>query len=518
MTLAARIALIGSVLLLPHEGRAQDPAAIALPLQLSAAGDATLVVPAPDARGSNLLRARLVLEHADEPLVVISPELTSYVPVAAQTAGHALLSFAVAHRLLLYASLPVVLATNSEARSGSIAALPPAESGVHLGDARVGARARVLGPAGEGWKLAAALEASLPSGASSAYASDEGVGARALALAGFQAREWAYSFAAGFRLRESERLGGVLPTRVGNGVELGAAVRVALDRSRTVWFGPELQGVFGVGDGARLLDARSTVARFLLGAIYRPLPLPLEVGAAFGPDFAQGAGSADYRGLLLLGFCPEMPAPPPDRDRDGVPDSTDVCQGLAGVPSSDPLLHGCPEAPLDTDGDGIPDAFDACPRQPGVPTAERRSHGCPTPPPVPHAPVKAPPAAELVERRIVISEQVKFQTETALLLPDSAAILREVARVLREHPEIVSLEVAGHTDATGSAEYNRTLSEDRARAVSEWLIAHGVERSRLQARGYGQERPLGDNATEAGRARNRRVEFHVVRVRDQEVP
>lgn len=517
MTLAARTVVVVSVLVLPHDVRAREPD-LALPLPLTPPGDATLVVPAPDARGSNLLRARLVLEHAEEPLVVISPEQTSYAAVAAQTTAHAMLSFAVAHRLLFHATIPVVLATDSDAPAASIAELAPAESGVRLGDARVGARARVLGQAGEGWKLAAALEASLPSGASEAYAGDESVGGRALAIGGFHSRDVDYSFAAGFRLRHSERLGGVLPTRVGNAIELGAAVRLPMGRSRTVRLGPELQGVFGIGDGARLLDPRSTVARFLLGVYYRPLVLPVEVGAAFGPDFGQGAGSADYRGLFVLGFSPEMPAPPPDRDRDGVPDSTDVCQGLGGVPSSDPLLHGCPEAPLDTDGDGIPDAFDACPRQPGAPTAERRSHGCPPPPPTPVRVEKAPPAAELVERRIVISEQVKFQTDTALLLPESEAILREVARVLTEHPEIVGLEVAGHTDATGSAEYNRTLSEDRARAVSVWLVAHGVEQSRVQARGYGQERPVGDNATEAGRASNRRVEFHVLRVRDEEAP
>jgi outer membrane protein OmpA-like peptidoglycan-associated protein len=136
---------------------------------------------------------------------------------------------------------------------------------------------------------------------------------------------------------------------------------------------------------------------------------------------------------------------------------------------------------------------------------ERRLHGCPPPPP------KPPPKAELVAEAIVISEQVQFETGTAALKTESDAVLGQVARVLAEHPELELVEVQGHTDNTGTPELNQRLSDDRARAVVERLAAHGVQASRLTAKGYGQERPIADNATEEGRAKNRRVEFRVLR-------
>jgi outer membrane protein OmpA-like peptidoglycan-associated protein len=214
-----------------------------------------------------------------------------------------------------------------------------------------------------------------------------------------------------------------------------------------------------------------------------------------------------------VSFSPEAPPPPPDGDDDTVPDDRDACPSVPGSPSEDPLMNGCPELPTDSDGDAIPDMFDACPRTPGPANVERRLHGCPPPPP------KPPPKAELVAEQIVISEQVQFETGTAALKAESDAVLGQVARVLADHPELELVEVQGHTDDTGTPELNQRLSDDRARAVVTWLAGHGVAASRLVAKGYGQERPIADNATEEGRAKNRRVEFRVVRpTRDSEKP
>jgi outer membrane protein OmpA-like peptidoglycan-associated protein len=282
------------------------------------------------------------------------------------------------------------------------------------------------------------------------------------------------------------------------------------------------------------LDPRSTVVHLLLGARYRPFGGAFELGGGFGPDLGQAAGSASYRLLASVGFSPEAPPPPPDRDSDSVPDATDICLNLPGVPSRDPMMHGCPEVPLDTDGDSVPDSFDACPRVPGEVTAARGTNGCPKPidrdadgiaDPQDACPAEPgvvsidpklngckapPPAATLGEQRIGISQQVEFETGTSVLRPESDAILREVMRVLVEHPELVRVEIQGHTDDRGTREFNQRLSEERARSVMSWLVARGIAETRLMAKGYGQDQPLAENATEAGRALNRRVEFRVL--------
>jgi outer membrane protein OmpA-like peptidoglycan-associated protein len=82
--------------------------------------------------------------------------------------------------------------------------------------------------------------------------------------------------------------------------------------------------------------------------------------------------------------------------------------------------------------------------------------------------------------------------------------------VLEQHPEIERLEVQGHTDNLGSDEFNRVLSEQRAAAVAQWLIAHGTSAARLVSKGYGTSRPVASNDSEQGRTKNRRVEFRVL--------
>jgi outer membrane protein OmpA-like peptidoglycan-associated protein len=79
--------------------------------------------------------------------------------------------------------------------------------------------------------------------------------------------------------------------------------------------------------------------------------------------------------------------------------------------------------------------------------------------------------------------------------------------VLREHPESVSVSVEGHTDGEGPAEYNRGLSQRRAEAVRDYLARKDIAPERMQAQGFGEDRPVQSNATSAGRAANRRVEF-----------
>ena len=109
--------------------------------------------------------------------------------------------------------------------------------------------------------------------------------------------------------------------------------------------------------------------------------------------------------------------------------------------------------------------------------------------------------------QIVILQQVVFETARAEIKPDSFNLLEQVVSVLKQHPEIARLAVDGHTDNRGAEKANITLSQRRALSVVRWLTEHGIDARRLEARGFGPRRPLADNATEAGRTKNRRVEF-----------
>ena len=163
--------------------------------------------------------------------------------------------------------------------------------------------------------------------------------------------------------------------------------------------------------------------------------------------------------------------------------------------NTDPHENGCPP---DTDGDGIRDDVDACPNEKGPPDTDPQKNGCPK-------------AVRVTEGEIVILEQVQFKTGSAVILPVSDDLLRQVAGVLAEHPEIAKLEIQGHTDSRGGKGYNRKLSQKRADAVRKWLVNYGqVDSGRLSSHGYGMDEPIADNATPEGRQKNRRVQFKII--------
>jgi outer membrane protein OmpA-like peptidoglycan-associated protein len=119
------------------------------------------------------------------------------------------------------------------------------------------------------------------------------------------------------------------------------------------------------------------------------------------------------------------------------------------------------------------------------------------------------PNVIVTSRELKLRKQVHFQHDSAEILPDSSAILEELADVLNTHPEIKSIEVQGHTDNQGNAAYNLKLSDSRAQAVVDALVKLGVDPLRLQAKGYGDTKPLMPNNNDANRAKNRRVQLMV---------
>lgn len=129
-----------------------------------------------------------------------------------------------------------------------------------------------------------------------------------------------------------------------------------------------------------------------------------------------------------------------------------------------------------------------------------------------HTPLPPPPVSveAQVEEKIIITQKIHFEFDRSVIRSISFPILDDVASLLQRNPQIGKVRVEGHTDWIGSDAYNQRLSEARAKSVRNYLIQKGIEPARLEAVGYGESKPIADNNTVQGRARNRRTEFTVV--------
>ncbi|HMI78482.1 MAG TPA: OmpA family protein [Ferruginibacter sp.] len=244
--------------------------------------------------------------------------------------------------------------------------------------------------------------------------------------------------------------------------------------------------------------------------------------------------------IVVVPPPPPPPPPPADRDGDGVLDVDDKCPDVAGLAS----LQGCP----DRDGDGIADAEDKCPdvaglaRYQGCPIPDTDKDGindevdkCPTVPglaryqgcPIPDTDgdgvndeedkcinEKGPASnfgcpvinEEIIKKVNRAAQNIFFETAKSKLLAKSFPKLNEVVTILNENPSF-KVQIDGHTDAQGKDEYNQGLSDERAASVKAYLVSKGIAEGRLSSTGYGETKPVADNKTAAGRAKNRRVEM-----------
>lgn len=117
-------------------------------------------------------------------------------------------------------------------------------------------------------------------------------------------------------------------------------------------------------------------------------------------------------------------------------------------------------------------------------------------------------SVSIEEGRLVLSDTVHFESESAQLAPGASDFLDLIAEVLSSHTGIESVRIEGHTDSHGTPEHNQELSDQRATAVADYLRAHGVPQQ-IQSSGFGFSRPLCTETTEECDARNRRVEFFI---------
>lgn len=171
-----------------------------------------------------------------------------------------------------------------------------------------------------------------------------------------------------------------------------------------------------------------------------------------------------------------------DSDGDGVLDDADACPNSpAGAAVN---AQGCA---LDSDGDGVFDYQDKCPNT--AANLKVDSDGCPM----------------KLTKNVEIELHVNFDNNSAVVKPEYFAEIKRVADFMSQYNN-TQVEVQGHTDSRGSAEYNQKLSQRRADAVAQVLVSeHGVDAARVSAKGYGEVNPVASNDAIEGRAENRRV-------------
>lgn len=235
------------------------------------------------------------------------------------------------------------------------------------------------------------------------------------------------------------------------------------------------------------------------------------------PKFVDSDGDGIADGLDR---CPNTPAGTlvdsngceRDSDGDGVADGADRCPATPAGTRVD--ANGCPR---DSDGDGVADDMDKCPNT--VAGARVDASGCEMDTDkdsvvdrldkCPNTRAGAQVDINGCEIREEINLQgVKFESNSDRLLPGAESVLNDAAATLQKNPEI-RVEVAGHTDSDGTAEYNESLSSRRAATVRDYLIARGVSADRMTSRGYGESEPVADNNTALGKAENRRVVLRI---------
>ncbi|MFG6687843.1 DUF5723 family protein [Mariniflexile sp. HNIBRBA6329] len=212
-------------------------------------------------------------------------------------------------------------------------------------------------------------------------------------------------------------------------------------------------------------------------------------------------GDKDEDGILdNVDACPETAGPQEnngcpwgDADADTVLDHVDACPETAGPVEN----NGCPWK--DSDNDGVLDKDDNCVDVPGTVA----NNGCPE--------VIEPEVTQEVQKTLnAYAKTILFDSGKATIKSVSNGVLDDIVTILGKYPS-AKFSIEGHTDSVGSDALNQKLSEERASAVMTYLIEKGVASSRLTATGFGESKPIADNATKAGQAQNRRVEINLVK-------
>lgn len=358
----------------------------------------------------------------------------------------------------------------------------------------------------EGFGMAIAGNLNFPTGDQNAFASDGALSGGATLIADYRFNFGLLLAAnAGIWLRPDNQFAGV---RVGDMAQFGvAAEQYVVQR----WGLSVIGEVYGYPSITGLPDDPGQIpAEALLGLRWQTKHgITVTFGGSFGA--ACGFGAPSIRFFNVITWQPKtsqeqeeinrlQQRDEDDPDRDGLIGAADRCPDVPGSPEN----FGCPD--LDSDGDGVIDRDDDCPDMPAGPHGK---NGC--------------PIAFIRGDEIVITEQVHFATDKDTILEESLPTLEAVAQVLIDNPDIREVRIEGHTDVRASDLYNMALSQRRVASVMAYLVARGVDPSRLQAVGYGHTQPIYDDSGCLGpdeqlspdcrfmTSKNRRVVFRILR-------
>jgi len=403
---------------------------------------------------------------SDNGVDVVGPRLSAYLDFA----------LGLRDRVELNVAVPFALAQSSQ--SGMAAGIMLKSAGTSaIGDARVGGSVLLYGRH-TGPQVGLAATVAIPVGSKDSFTGDGGVGLEVLATGSFVGPGYRLIGNAGVRVRPEAAY-----VSTDQGTELIGRGGIVVPMARERLMASLEFDVIARASGSDAGKALGSPILGLLGARYH-FSGGVWAGAGVGAGLTEAPGSPSLRTLFTVGYSPEprplRPAPAPrpvDVDGDGILDKDDQCpfqrEDFNGVEDED----GCPEGDHDTDKlvDNEP---------PGGPLT--------------------------LEQVVSLPAPIEFKFDTAIMLPGAEVYLNQVLDVLQKHPDVLKLEIQGHTSSEGGAEYNLRLSNDRAKAVHAWLVDHGIDAKRLVPHGYGLTVPLFPNDTEPHRQRNRRVQFRIL--------
>jgi len=495
----ARTSLLLALALAAPSARAARPDGFALQtFEPAPAGDPLFRVPEASAAGRDAAAA-LTLSWATEPLLLRhdGDAIPGGRIVHRQFWAWAAASLPLGDRVLLDVAAPVALHQTGSKPFADLAQV--GASG--LGDVRVGARLPFW--RGAGAAVAVALDAWLPTGAKKTFSSDEALRLEPKLVASGERGAWLWGASAGYLLREDRDL---LYTSTAPAFTFTAGAAWRRGEFRV---GPELSGRLQSGGVA------TSPVEVLLGGHWSRGAIDAGLGVGTGLDRAPGA--APYRVIGQLTWFPgrarRLAA---ERDATARAETARLeaerlaadraAAGRAAAEQAEAARLEAERLAAEQAARAEAERLAAEKLAAEKLAAERAAAAL--------AEAKAAGDSSrvtLTKEKIEILQSVQFDTNRDTIKPVSFPILEAVARVLKGHPELTQVRVEGHTDSDGSVAANTDLSARRAAAVKRWMVEKGgVEAGRLETEGFGPQRPIADNKTAEGRARNRRVEFRIV--------
>lgn len=560
----SRVALAGlaaaAVLFAPERASAQATYFYLDRAQISGAPDDGFMVWRPHLYDETRFYGMAALGYSHNPLrdeTVTDGETENYIqdPVRGQLITYLSVGTEITRRFAFNLSLPVMLykATTEDPLAQQVGEGGIDGNRVAVHDLRFDARVLLYENDARKFRLGLGGALWAPTGNGIAFTGDSAVAALGYVSSEVQFKKWFLTGMLGPQYKPERSMGGQYG-RLYTGSELryafGGFVPLRGDKLR---LGVELWGstgllALGPSDESTFFGSRNTdiewlgQARFLLDKRQRIWAM-----GGFGTRLFTGYGAPDFRMLISIGtfftikdFSSKSPPPkvqftsdgsladpdtdgdgypdsidqcptvkedgkPPnpsdgcpadaDRDNDGIPDSADQCpdkpEDKDGIEDKD----GCPEE--DADGDGIPDGEDKCPTKAGKRSQKKDQNGC--------------PLTQVDEEGVVqLLQPIEFEFGKAVIKEVSYPILDEVVDLMKGRASI-KLGVYGHTDNQGADALNLRLSKERAAACKNYLINHGIAANRLESQGFGPTQPVADNNTDEGRAKNRRVDFKILK-------